>query len=69
MELLREQAEVLKDKLTPMLGYLTRVRQRMEQLRIDDKLYHDVFQAQQSMQDLCADLHYRTCRGGVGRPR
>ena len=67
MRLTREQAEALQEHLRPMLGYLTRVRRRMEQLRLDDKLYHDLLRAQMAMQDLWAELHYRSCEHGVGR--
>jgi hypothetical protein len=69
MRLTREQAEALQDRLVPTLGYLTRLRRRMEQLRLDDKLYHDLLRAQMAMQDLCAELHYRSCEHGVGRAR
>lgn len=68
MELSRDQAELLSEKLGPMLGYLTRVRRRMEQARFErDELYNDVVRAQASLQDLCSRLRYRSCRGGVGR--
>jgi len=68
MQLSRDQAEVLNNRLGPMLGYLTRVRRRMEQARFDrDVLYNDVVRAQASLQDLCSRLHYRTCQHGVGR--
>lgn len=68
MELSRDQAEVLKDKLGPLLGYLTRVRRRMEQAHFErDELYNDIVRAQASLQDLCSRLHYGTCRSGVGR--
>jgi hypothetical protein len=68
MQLSRDQAEVLSARLGPMLGYLTRVRRRMEQARFDrDVLYNDVVRAQASLQDLCSRLHYRTCEHGVGR--
>jgi hypothetical protein len=56
-------------RLRPTLGYLTRLRRRMEQLRLDDKLYHDLLRAQVAMQDLCGELHYRSCESGVGRAR
>jgi hypothetical protein len=67
MRLTREQTEMLNARLRPLLGYLTRARRRMEQLRIDDKLYRDLLRAQMAMQDLCAELHYRSCDSGVGR--
>jgi len=69
MELTRDQAELLSEKLGPMLGYLTKVRRRMEHFWMDDQLYHNVLRAQMAMQDLCAKLHYRSCKGGVGRLR
>jgi len=69
MELTSEQAEALKARLTPALGYLSRLRRRMEQLRMDDKLYHDVLRAQMAMQDPRAELHYRACKSRVGRSR
>lgn len=69
MQLTREQAEVLDARLRPTLGYLTRLRRRLEQLRSNDKLYNDVLRAQMAMQDLCTELHYQTCEHGVGRAR
>ena len=69
MRLAREQTEVLIARLRPMLGYPTRVRRRMEQLRLGDKLYHDLLRAQMAMQDLCGELHYRSRESGVARAR
>ena len=67
MELSHHQAEALRERLVPALGYLSKLRRRMEQVRFDGKLYHDVVRAQMAMQDLCGELHYRSCENGVGR--
>ena len=69
MRLTHKQAEALDARLRPTLGYLTRLRRRLEQLRSSDKLYNDVLRAQMAMQDLCAELHYQSCEHGVGRGR
>jgi hypothetical protein len=69
MELTRDQTESLPDKLALMLGYLTKVRQRMVQMWLErDGVFPYVVRAQASPQDLCPRSHYRACRGGVGRP-
>ena len=67
MELSRHQAEVLRERLVPALGYLSKLRRRREQVRLDGKLYHDVVRAQVAMQDLCGELHLQSCEHGVGR--
>jgi hypothetical protein len=49
------------------IRHLTRLRRRFEQFRSSDKLYNDVLGAQIAMQDLCAELQYRSCEHGVGQ--
>lgn len=67
VEITCDQAAQVREKIAPALGYLTKLRRRMEQLRMQDKLYNDVVRAQQSMQDLCVELHYLSCSTGVAR--
>jgi hypothetical protein len=68
MALQRWQAAKVKDSLRPSLHYLTRLRERMEQTgRHQGKLYHLVCKARMAVFDLCVELHYLSCDGGVWR--
>jgi hypothetical protein len=62
------QAKRMYDALAPTLGYLTRLRQRMEQVGFipGDPLYRDVCKAHDAMHALLSRLHYLTCKSGVG---
>jgi hypothetical protein len=65
-----EQAEALLKQIWPTLGYLNRVRARMEQRHFpsDDRLYRMVVAARDRIHELTVELHYMSCRQGVGRP-
>ena len=69
-DLTPEQAEALLNRLGPVLGYLNRVRSRMEQRHFpsDDRLYRMIVEARDKMHSLTVELHYMSCKGGVGRP-
>jgi hypothetical protein len=43
---------------------------RMDKLafRADDGVYRHAVDAQHAMQALCMELHYLSCRRGVGKP-
>jgi imidazolonepropionase-like amidohydrolase len=63
-DLTREQIEAILAKLTPTLGYLTRLSARMDRKGFgDDRLAADVRKAQQAMQDLRMRLHSLSCDG------
>ena len=52
-----------------MVGYLCRLRRRMEQtFDPKDPLYLHVCAAYDALHTLSVDLHYRACGGGTGRP-
>jgi hypothetical protein len=63
------QAAAIRKIVWPMLGYLTRLQQRMEKVgfTLNDPLYQSVKKARESVFDLSMDLHYLSCTGGVGR--
>jgi hypothetical protein len=63
------QARRMHDALSPALGYLSRLRSRMETVGFppDDKLF-GVSEAQSIMQQLVMELHYLSCKRGVGQP-
>jgi len=67
-ELTEEQITELLRVLGPTTGYLTRMVRRMDKLAFphDDMLYRQVLDAQHRMQSLCMELHYLSCRSGVG---
>jgi hypothetical protein len=62
------QAKRMHDALAPTLGYLTRLRQRMEQVGFipADPLYRNVCKVHDAMHGLLTRLHYLTCKSGVG---
>ena len=62
------QIERIHQTIGPALGYLFRLRRRMEQTLVPkDPLFLLVCHAYDAMHTLSVDLHYRTCEG-VGRP-
>jgi hypothetical protein len=65
----REQAEVLKRNLRPMLAYLGRLKSRMTRRRFQpsDPLVVAVCRAEDAMHALTVHVHYLTCEHGVGR--
>ena len=66
--LTREQADAMLAKVLPQLGYLYRLRERMERTGFpqDDRLYQCVTRAHGAMQDVRLALHYLTCQSRVG---
>ena len=69
-KLTHEQAAALGKRLGPTVGYLFRLRERLEKVGFaqTDKLYQRVCRAQDAMYALGIELHYLSCRGGVGGP-
>src|SRR5262249_58081425 len=68
-ELKTWQAAKMRSKLAPTLSYLYRPVQRMNQRGFppDDKLYQITLRTYQDFHHLCMELHYLSCRCGVGR--
>ena len=63
------QAKRLKENLRPMLGYLSRLKTRMEKHRFhhEDPLLRAVVKAYDTMQALNVEVHYLSFESGVGR--
>jgi hypothetical protein len=68
--LTRPQVEALLDAIHERLGYMVRVRERMEKVGFlpTDELYALVRAAEMAMHSLWVYLHYRSCERGSGRP-
>jgi hypothetical protein len=69
-ELTTEQAKKVHNALARTLGYLSRLRERLEKVGFvpSDPLCLWANQAQSAMQALVMELHYQSCRSGVGQP-
>jgi hypothetical protein len=67
-DLSRDQARALKNKLHPMLGYLTRLRKRMAARGFtqDDPLLQVVQRAEMAMHELHVAVHYLSCGDTAG---
>jgi hypothetical protein len=65
----RWQAAQLFKTLQPMVGYLSRLRTRMDKVGFvpSDPLYQRVRSAYESLQALFMQLHYLSCNG-TGQP-
>jgi hypothetical protein len=64
------QTERIHNRITPTLGYLNRLRDRMEQLGFpaeDDTLYRLVENACDALHALNVETHYLSCGSGVAR--
>jgi hypothetical protein len=63
------QAEQIKAKIRPMLGYLGRLKKRMHKRRFphDDELYRTVLEAYDAIHQLNVHVHYLSFSSGVGR--
>jgi hypothetical protein len=63
------QARKIRKSLASALGYLTRLKRRMELTGFppNDPLYLAAVKAQEAMQSLLSSLHYLSCESGVGR--
>jgi hypothetical protein len=59
----------MKATIRPMLGYLNRLKRRMEKRRFpsDDKLFQTVLRAYDAIHELNVHVHYLSCESGVGR--
>ena len=68
-DLTRDQARALKNKLQPMLGYLSRLKRRMSYRGFlhDDELMQAVVRAEAAMHELHILVHYISCGDSVGR--
>ena len=65
------QAAELADRLRPMLGYLTRLTNRMQQRGWDanDAAYRAAWRARDELHELCVRLRYAGCGPGrAGNP-
>jgi hypothetical protein len=65
----RWQAARLRDGVGPTVGYLSRLRDRMDKVGFvpSDPLYNRVRKAYEALQALFMELHYLSCNG-TGRP-
>jgi hypothetical protein len=63
------QAAAVAKSIGPTVGYLVRIRERMQKVGFltGDPLYQLVAKAEDVMRHLSMELHYRSCAGGVGR--
>src|SRR5258707_7917618 len=64
----REQAEAIKEKIAPMLGYLNRLKRRMNAVFArDDSLFAEVIDAADALHKLNVSIHYLSCgKSGAG---
>src|SRR6476659_11508257 len=64
----REQAEAIKEKIGPMLGYLNRLKKRMNAVFVrDDPLFAEVIDAADALHKLNVSIHYLSCgKTGAG---
>lgn len=70
-DLTKEQLRKLLDSVEPSLGFLSKLKRRIEEERFptNDKLRRDVETAQAAMMGLRMTLHYLTCTNSVGEKR
>jgi hypothetical protein len=63
------QAKALYPALRPALGFLHRLRERMEKRGFPpgDKLYRLTANAYEALHALSIELHHMSCESGVGR--
>ena len=58
----REQAEAISKKIGPMLGYLNRLKKRMNAVFArDDSLFAEVIDAADALHRLNVSFHYLSC--------
>ena len=64
------QAKRLALKTNPMQGYLFKLWRRLERrgFPTSDPLYRKVMAAYEALHTLNVEVHYMTCKRGVGRP-
>lgn len=67
-DLTTDQLRAMAERIQPLLGYLSRLKARMdaEGFPIDDDLLVLVREAQDATERLFVKLHYQSCEG-VGR--
>ncbi len=68
-DLTPDQLRKISDRVRGLLGYLHRLRSRMQDngFPLDDDLYRLVTDAEDVVHRLSVDVHYRSCGSGVGR--
>jgi len=58
----REQAEAINKQIGPMLGYLNRLKRRMNEVFArDDTLFAEVIDAVDALHRLNVSIHYLSC--------
>jgi hypothetical protein len=69
-ELTTEQADRIHKSLFRLANYLSRVVKRMERTGFppDDPLFKSARRAYDAVCSFCMDLHYLSCKSGVGKP-
>lgn len=67
-DLTRDQARAIKNKIQPMLGYLSRLKRRMifKGFPPDDGLLQAVCRAESAMHELHVAAHYLSCGDTAG---
>jgi len=70
-DLNREQLDRLMQRLRPTLGYLSRLKVRMEGrgFNVHDKMFAAVLKSHAAMQELVMQIHYLACDSGRARRR
>ena len=69
MKLQPWQAKRIHRAIGPTVGYLSRLRRRVEQqFSSNDEFFRLVMQAFDALHALSVHLHYRSVDGGVGEP-
>jgi hypothetical protein len=63
----REQAEAIRKEIGPMLGYLNRLKDRMNKVFArDDSLFDEVIDAADALHRLNVSIHYLSCGQAAG---
>src|SRR5262245_2425750 len=67
-DLTREQARAIKKKIRPMLGYLNRLKKRMDRRKFphNDPLFNEVVNAADALHRLNVSIHYLSCGQSTG---
>jgi hypothetical protein len=70
-DLTTEQATRMHESLFKLANYLSRTVKRMERVGFppDDPLMKSARRAYDAVSSLYMDLHYRSCKSGVGPPK
>ena len=65
-----EDAQKINDKLSPAMGYIAKLYERMDQVGCpsDDPFRLALTRAYDAMRHLTSELHYMSCKQGAGRP-